>query len=259
MADLSIPIFSKCEKCKLRVQNSFCNLPREALVELDRIKQVRRFAPGERLFEEGKPVHELMIVCDGTAMLTFQSSVGNSAMLGLSERGELLGLSSAMSGRPHETTAEALENIRVAAIPRTDFLRFLQRFPAAAMNAGTELSHKVNRAYCKIRLIGSGLSVRQRLAAWLLQLREGEPDYDAPITVTLTHERIAQLLGVSRESITRTLSSLKKCAVIEVRGIHFYVRDYKYLRSVLHLPEQNVAQWRLCDERHRQNALTPLS
>jgi CRP-like cAMP-binding protein len=104
-----------------------------------------------------------MIVCEGAATLTFSSYTGNVAMLGLSERGEVLGLSSAISGHAHEVSAEALEKTRVAAIGRSDFLHLLERFPAAATNAGTELSRKVNRAYEKIRLIGSGLSVPPRV------------------------------------------------------------------------------------------------
>lgn len=233
MADLPVWVFSKCRSCKLRTQNSFCNLPREALVELDRIKQVRTFAPGDRLFDEGKPVDELMIVCEGAAALTFSSSNGHLVMLGLSERSEVLGLSSAISGHPHEVSAEALENTRVAAIVRTDFLRLLELFPTASINAGAELSRKVNRAYDKIRLIGSGLSVRQRLAAWLLHMGGNYSDRGDLVITALTHERIAQLLGVSRESITRALSNLRRRGAVEVRGTHFYVLDSKYLRSLL--------------------------
>src|SRR5205085_2138456 len=110
MADLLTPIFSKCQNCKSRNENSFCNLPREALLQLDRIKQVRNFVRGERLLDEGKPVDQLMILCEGAATLTFSSSMGNVVMLGLSERGEVLGLSSAISGHRHEVSAQALEN-----------------------------------------------------------------------------------------------------------------------------------------------------
>ena len=139
MPDLPIPVFSSCQTCKLRQHNSFCNLPREALIELDRIKQVRTFAPGDQLFDEGQPVHELMIVCEGAATLTFSSSIGNVLMLGLSERGEGLGLSSAISGHRHEVSAHAVENTRVAAIARSDFLKHLQRFPPAAINAALNI------------------------------------------------------------------------------------------------------------------------
>jgi CRP/FNR family transcriptional regulator len=176
----------------------------------------------------------------GAATLAFSSSVGNAVMLGLSEHGEVLGLSSAISGRRHEVSADALENTRVAAITRPDFLKLLQCFPSAAMNANTELSRKVNQTYDKIRLTGSGLSVRQRLAAWLLHLQEALSDRSDLVTIALTHERIAQLLGVSRESITRAISDLRRRGVVEVRGIHFYIRDPGYLRSLLHEPEQRV-------------------
>ncbi|MBV9303184.1 MAG: Crp/Fnr family transcriptional regulator [Acidobacteriaceae bacterium] len=222
-----------CQECKLHKDRSFCNLPRQALIELDRIKHTRAFAAGDRLFNEGKPVDELMIVCQGCATLTLSSSTGKALVLGVSEAGEVLGLSSAISGRQHEVSAEAIEKTTVAVIERSDFLKFLERFPPAALNAGAELSRKVNRAYEKIRLVGAGLSVVQRLAAWLLSLQENYSVREDLVTVALTHEQIAQILGVSRESVTRALSDLKKRKIVEVRGIHVYVRDRQRLHSIV--------------------------
>jgi CRP-like cAMP-binding protein len=167
MSDRAIQPITGCKECKLRKQNSFCNLPSEALLELERIKQMRTFAPRARLFGEGDPVDQLMIVCEGAVALTLSSSVGNSTMLGLSQPGEVLGLSSAVTDHPHEVTAEAIENTRIAAINRADFIAFLARFPAASANANKALGNKVFRAYERLRLSAPGLSVRQKLAGWL--------------------------------------------------------------------------------------------
>lgn len=229
----------------MRKQSWFCNLPAEALIELDRIKKVRIFAPGARIFAEGEPVHELMILCEGNAALTFSRANGNQVMLGLTECGEVLGLSSAVASSSHELSADALEKTRVAAIAPSDFFRLLDHFPTAALNARTDLSRKVRRAYDKIRLVGSGLSVHQRLAAWLLHLRANQSERGDLVTIALTHERIAQLLGVSRESITRALSNLKRRGAVEVRGIQLYVRDCNYLRSLLDAPSQHRSLQRL--------------
>ena len=234
-----LPIFarSKCETCKLRRETWFCNLPREALAELDRVKQTRIFSPRERLFEQGEPADDLMIVCQGLAALRFSSANGNTLTLGFAEPGEVLGLSAAISARPHQISAEALENTRVAMIPRTEFLRLLQRFTPVAINAGAALSRKVNRAYDKIRLIGSGFSVPQRLAAWLLDMERKCAEGQDSIKVSFTHEQIAQLLGTSRESITRGLSNLKRRGVLDVHGIQVRVRDREYLRSLVQSTE----------------------
>ncbi len=232
MAELPRLVLLNCQECKLHKKTSFCNLPRQALVELDRIKHTRAFGPGDRLFNEGRPVDELMIVCQGCATLTLSSSSGRALVLGVSDAGEVLGLSSAISGRHHEVSANAAEKTTVAAINRSDFLKFLERFPPAALNAGAELSRKVNRAYEKIRLVGGGLSVRQRLAAWLLSLQENYSNKEDLVTVALTHEQIAQILGVSRESVTRGLSELRKQGIVEVRGIHVYVRNRERLHSI---------------------------
>jgi CRP/FNR family transcriptional regulator, cyclic AMP receptor protein len=234
MPDVPVQQASQCKSCRLRTQRYFCNLPPEALTELDRIKEIRTFAPRTVLFAEGKSLDEVMIVCEGRAALLVSSSTGNPLMLGLSERGEVLGLSSAVSGRPHEVSAEALDTLQVAAIPRRLFLTFLERFPAASANAARELGHKVNRAYDRLRLTAPGLSVRQKLAAWLLHMQQLRSDSGELLPIALTHERIAQLLGVSRESVTRALSDLKRRGVLEVRGIHFHIRNSAYLSKLLH-------------------------
>lgn len=233
MDNVPISASSKCETCKLSRETWFCNLPQEVLVELERVKQTRIFSRGERLFEQGKPANELMIVCQGAAALSFSSANGTTLALGFSEPGEVLGLSAAVSACAHQTSAEAVQSTQVAVIPRADFLRLLQRFTPVAINTATALSRKVSRAYEKIRLIGSGFSVPQRLAAWLLDLQRKCQDEQASIKVSLTHEQIAQLLGASRESITRALSHFRRLGVVEVRGIHFYMRDRNYLRSLL--------------------------
>lgn len=240
IAESPIQLFSKCQACRNRKEKSFCNLSGEAFFELERLKTFRTFAPGERLFSEGEPVQDLMIVCDGAVTLTFSSSKGTIVMLGLADCGEVLGLSSAISGHRQEFTADALVNTRVAIIPIAEFLRFVERFPSVALNVAAALSRNVNRSYEKIRLIGSGLSVPERLAAWLLRLQDSRADKSSCVKITLTHERIAQVLGASRESITRALSHLKKLGVVEVRGIHFYVRDREYLRSLLQPPDPMV-------------------
>lgn len=234
MPDVAVQQASGCKSCKFRTQRYFCNLPQEALAELDRIKEIRTFAPRTTLFAEGKPLDEVMIICEGRAALLVSSSTGNPLMLGISERGEVLGLSSAVSGRQHEVSAEALDNLQVAAIPRSLFLTFLERFPAASANAARELGHKVNRVYDRLRLTAPGLSVRQKLAAWLLQMQELQSERTHLLPIALTHERIAQLLGVSRESVTRALSDLKKRRVLDIRGIHFHIRNTTYLQHLLH-------------------------
>ena len=222
---------SSCFNCQHRGIDSFCNLPVHSLIELNAIRTVCEFTPGQQLFGEGQSVDDVMIICDGAASLTFAGSGGGAMMLGLSEPGEVLGLSSALSGRAHETTASAVGPTRVATIPREEFLDFMQHNPAVAQRAIVGLTQKVNRAYDKIRLVGSGWSVDQRVARWLLDAA----DEHGRLQVTLTHERIAQFLGVARESITRALSSFKRRGVLEVRGIQFHLRDKEYFQSLLSL------------------------
>jgi DNA-binding FadR family transcriptional regulator len=75
-------------------------------------------------------------------------------------------------------------------------------------------------------------------------MQENHSDRGDVVTIVLTHGRIAQFLGVSRESVTRALSNLRRRGVVDVRGIHCYIHDRNYLRSLLH-PTQNRSQKRV--------------
>jgi CRP/FNR family transcriptional regulator, cyclic AMP receptor protein len=221
---------ASCQTCE-KTDGLFCNLPQQALVDLDRIKRSQTYVPREFIFHEGQPLDEVAIVCQGTVALMFTTSSGDCIMVGLAGPGEVLGLTSVMTGGAHDVSAQALGFTRVATVNKSEFLAFLERHPLAALNAGAELSHKINRAYSKIRLTGSGFSVQQKVAAWLLQ--ESKPQDDSVVTLPLTHERIAQLLDVSRESVTRSLSAFKRAGAIQGGSGNIRICNRQRLQAVL--------------------------
>lgn len=228
-----LQVIESCLTCKLREDRLFCNLNAEPLAELDRLKFAANYPAGSVLFREGEPPKAVMILCQGKVKQSVASPEGKVVILNIAEPGEVLGLSSAISGHPHETTAETVEPVQVNVIRREDFLRFLRQFPEVSTHAAHELSEVHNRACAELRLLGLAQSVPQKLAVLFLQWNDKAPaNSRGRLRLSLTQEELGQFLGTSRESVARALSELKRQKIVAIRGSVLQILDERRLRKL---------------------------
>lgn len=229
-----LPIVDNCENCKLRNSNFFCSLGSEAMSALNRIKHVSSFPEGAMVFLEGQAARGVYILCQGRVKMMTANSEGKTLILKIGEPGEILGLQSVVSGRQHEVTVETLQPSQLAFIAREDLLVFLKQYGEACLHAAQHLSRDCHSAYDLIRSIGLAHSVSERLARLVLQLAGNSPSngQENRVKVALTHEEISQLIGASRETVTRTLSDFKKQKLMEFKGATLLIRDRRALERM---------------------------
>jgi len=222
-----LPIVDNCMNCKLRSSSFFCGLSPESMKALDRIKHATSYPEGALVFMEGQAARGVYIVCQGRAKMMTTNSDGKTLIMKIAQAGEVLGLHSAVTGKAHELTVETLQPSQLAFIAREDFLRFLKEHADACLQAATNLSRDCQSAYDVIRSIGLSHSASEKLARLLLQWCTDGKLVDGSIRVklALTHEEIAQLIGSSRETVTRTLSEFKKKHVAELAGSTLHVQN----------------------------------
>ena len=227
-----LPLIRSCLSCRFREDRLFCNLDSDALHELERLKRSSAFPEGQVLFHEGQTAEHVMILCQGRVKLSVSSREGKKMILSIAEAGEVLGLSSVIAEKGYEATAEALEPVQVNTIERKPFIEFLYRFQNVAVHAARELSEAQLRACNEVRLIGLAQSVPQKLAGLLLQWDEKNPESRRGVVkLSLTHEEVGQLLGTSRETVTRALTELKKKKIISIRGVNIHILSAEKLRQ----------------------------
>lgn len=198
----------------------FCGLSPESLRDLDRIKHNAAYPDGALVFVEGQAPRGVYVVCQGRVKMMTTNKDGKTLILKIAGPGEVLGLHSVLRGQEHEMTVETLQATQLAFVGADDFLRFLKGHADACLRAAEHLSSDCQSAYSAIRSIGLAHSVTERLARLLLELVEDSKAGDGPIRakLALTHEEISQLIGVSRETVTRSLGELKKRRVAELKG-----------------------------------------
>jgi CRP/FNR family transcriptional regulator, cyclic AMP receptor protein len=230
-----LQIVENCVTCPHKESRLFCNLPPAPLQRLADITGSATYPKGAALFVEGQPARGVFILCAGHVKLSTSSADGRTLILRISEPGDLLGLPSTISGRPYEVTADVLEPTQANFISRADFLSFLHDFGEVAVRVAQELSESYQSALAEMRTIGLSHSAREKLARFVLDWSAQHPSEGGAVkfNLTLTHEEIAQMIGASRETVTRLFADFKKHNFLQVKGSSVTIKDRRGLEQVL--------------------------
>jgi CRP/FNR family transcriptional regulator, cyclic AMP receptor protein len=198
----------------------FKNLSPAALRDLESMEFPTPYQPGMLLFSEKSTPAGIFIVVSGEVKLSINSSDGKRLILSIAKAGEVLGLSSALSGLPSEMTAEVLYPSRIAIIERDQFLAFMSRHPEVYQVVTQELSLQYKVACEQLRTVALSGSAPEKLARLLLDWSESGQKTEAGMRFrfSLTHEEIGEFIGASRETVTRTLSTFKSRHLVAFHG-----------------------------------------
>jgi len=235
LSPYGLEIVESCLTCKLRADKIFCNLPQATVQALEAIKYTTAYPKGAVLFVEGQAPRGVFILCRGRVKLSICSSDGKTLILKIAEAGEVLGLSASVSGKPYELTAETLGPCQVNFVKREDFLRFLREHNDVCLRVAEQLSEKYNTACHEIRSLGLSHSAAEKLAKLLLEwsLKNGGARQPDRMKLTLTHEEIAQMIGTSRETVTRLFADFKKRQLIQLKGSTLVIRNRPALENLV--------------------------
>jgi CRP/FNR family transcriptional regulator len=230
-------IVESCLTCKLRTDRIFCDLPPAALQNFEDIKFATAYPPGAVLFVEGQVPRGIFVICKGSVKLSINSPNGRTMIVKLAEAGEVLGMSATISGKPYEVTAETIDPCQVNFVKRDDFLKFLRDDVDACFKVAEQLGEKYHNACKEVRSLGLSHSAAEKLAALLLEwsVKSGENAKVEPrLKIRLTHEEIAQMIGTSRETVTRLFAELKKRKIVQAKGSTLVIQNSSALRDIAH-------------------------
>jgi CRP/FNR family transcriptional regulator len=231
----NLSIEDNCTDCVLRKDRPFCDMAPEAVAAMGSVKFTGVYPKGSTLFVEGEQPRGVFILCNGRAKLTTTSSEGRTLIVKIAGPGEVLGASATLLGTPYEVSAETLEPSQVNFIRHDDFLRLLNAYPEACMHTAQQLSEKYAAAQREIRSLGLAQSTSEKLAKLILDWCEGgeATPLGTRLQVLLTHEEMAQMIGTTRETVTRLLSAFKRKKLISVKGASFFVLEKGLLQAMV--------------------------
>jgi len=198
----------------------FCDLSPESIAAFDKIKRAAVFPEHAVVLVEGQSPCGIFILCQGRAKLSTTSGDGKTLIVRIAEAGEILGLHAVITGGRYELTVETMQPCQLNYVSREDMLRFLQEHADGSFHALQHLARDCSDSYGVVRAIGLSHSASERFARFLLETSaEGKVSRGkVRVRLAMTHEEISQLIGTSRETVTRLLSEFRRNAMAELKG-----------------------------------------
>ena len=148
----------------------------------------------------------------------------------------MLGLSNTISREPHHVRAETLSACQIGFIPRLQFLQFVRAHPDAALRIAEHLSMELHKAWEQVELVALEPSTNAKLVRFLLAWAAAHDQSFAEgtsLALFMTHEEIAQSIGVSRESVSRALAELRQENLIRFTRGHILLLEPEKLKSLV--------------------------
>ena len=228
-------IIDNCVTCPVKEDHLFCNLPAPALQKLNEIKSTAVYPKSAVLFIEGQQPRGVFVLCAGKVKLSTSSKEGKTIITKLSSSGDVLGLNATMSNRPYEVTAEMVEPGQANFIARDAFVSFLRDYGEVAARVAEQLSRNYYIAYEEIKTLGLTTSPSEKFAKLLLTWSSESNDATkgSQLRMTLTHEEIAEMIGTTRETVSRLFSEFKKKQLVNVKGAMLTIRNKQALEEML--------------------------
>ena len=212
-----------------------CISPLHAIAGFDSLSRRKVYPKGSVLLVEGHVARGVYVLCAGRAKLSITSAEGKTMIVRIARPGDLLGIHAALAGQSYEATAETLGPCRVDFISRKDLFALLDRQKASGVGLAVVVSKEFTEFIEHARMLLLSVSATEKVAQLLLRLGDefGErTSTGIRLQTFLTHEEIAQMIGASRETVTRSLNMLKRKRLIRARNGDVMIRNRAALAAI---------------------------
>lgn len=213
-AEVNYPPAS-CATCTQRHLSVCAAFGEDELVSFDRVVHHRTIPARTVLFEQGTHADFVFSVSDGTVRLFRLLSDGRRQIIGFAIKGDFLGVA---MDETHEYTAEAVDAIKVCRIPRPAFADMLDEKPHLLKKLHQLAGREIHTSQDQIVLLGRK-NAEERVAAFLLSFRERLARVavrSVTIPLPMSRQDIADYLGLTIETVSRTISKLAREKLIVV-------------------------------------------
>jgi len=200
----------------------FSGLPEDELERFAELTRERSYPKGSVILFQDDPGDSLFVLRAGRVKVVLIGEDGREVILGVLEPGAHFGELALIDDQPRSAHVIAMEDAQLLVLRREDFRRRVEANPTVAWALLTELSRRLRRADVKIGGLVL-LDVPGRIARLLLDLADetGSEQIEKP----LTHQTIAQMIGASRETVSRAMKEFQDAGLIHVERRRISIGD----------------------------------
>jgi CRP-like cAMP-binding protein len=200
------------------------------LQALAQMVHARDFPKGNVILSQGDEGQALFLIRRGQVKVSVLAEDGREVILSVLGPGSFFGEMALLDDEPRSAHVIAMEDTTILQLRREDFRNRLKAAPELAVSLLRELSRRLRRADDTIASLML-LDVNGRVAHLLLELAKEEGgEGGTRITRRLTHASIGQMVGASRETVSRTMRNLVLRNVVGVTRREIALLDPGALR-----------------------------
>ncbi len=214
--ELPANLAGPCGACAVRGLTICSAMDADDLSLLAEIVQIVRLDAHENLFHEGEPADHLFNVTSGTVKLFKLLPDGRRQITGFMITGDFLGLS---VNETYSYTAEAVTDVTLCRFPRHKLDRLTEQYPRLQRRLFAMASNELVAAQDQMLLLGRK-SAREKICSFLVTLadraiRRGQ--IESPVHMPMSRSDIADYLGLTTETVSRTITQLKTAGLIQLQ------------------------------------------
>lgn len=202
-----------------------------ALLEMS--LETMTFEKGDVIVQEREPSATLFIIKSGSVRISLRSDADREVTLAVLESGEFFGEMGVIDGEPRSATATAIERTVTLSMTPEQFRAQTRAHPEIALELLTILSKRLRAADEQIDSLAF-LDVQGRVARMLLNIadKHGEAaEAGVVIPLEMTRREMANMVGTSRETLTRVLKQFERLGFIKLRKGEAILVDLARLRA----------------------------
>ena len=215
----------------------FSSLKEEELEALKKVTHTKNFPKDKIILLEDEEGDTLFIILSGQVKVTSFSESGKEVIFSLLGANDFFGDLSLLDGKPRSASVISIEDSRIQLIRRPDFNQLIQEYPTIALKLLEGLALRLRKADERIESLAL-LDVTGRVAGILLQFAEERGIVTGNIVVIKsrpTHQELANMVGTTRETVTRVLKQLEQKKYIRMSGKDVTILDMDLFKSDLYL------------------------
>ncbi len=183
----------------------------------------RRFPKNATVVEEGLPGDYMYVIRQGRAKVTKSSEDGREKIMNFLETGSFFGDMALLGDETRSASVKTLEDSVLLALSRRDFIDLLRQSPDLSLAVIAELANRLRETNEQARSL-SFQGVEERTRSLFERIaRAHETRSDARVTPALTHQQIADMVGTSRETVTRAIKQLKAAGWLDQEGKRYVI------------------------------------
>jgi len=195
----------------------FATLTDEEFVPLQHIFVLRAYNKNQVIFLEEETGNYMYLVLSGKVKVSKAGAGGRETILAIHRTGDFFGEMSLLDGKTAPATVSAMEDSKIISLSGADFHKYLMHNEKVLLQIINVLCGRLRQVWQTQSISSSSAEAKIRMGIYQLSKRHGIQDaHGTIIDLKITHQELAEMVGTSRETVTRVLARLREEGIIEI-------------------------------------------